>query len=80
MWPKPNINDFRSKGITKMLNLSKLVTDRFLKKGFTPEEIPELLFGPQAEKMFRHCPVPLFSIREKGDDKSRQTLKGVANS
>jgi nucleotide-binding universal stress UspA family protein len=30
-------------------------------------DISGIVFGSQAEKMFRHCPVPLLSIREKDD-------------
>jgi hypothetical protein len=57
--PKPNVNDshlrvigslkissckqFTQQSVSNMLDLSKIVTDKFLKKGFTPVELPDLL-------------------------------------
>jgi hypothetical protein len=59
VWPKPKINEAASwvfgswgipsfkplaqQSVSTMLELSKIITDRFLKKGFTPAELPDLL-------------------------------------
>jgi hypothetical protein len=41
--PKTNETAIAAKALPKMLELSKPITDKLLKKGFTPLEIPELL-------------------------------------